>query len=349
MGASASQDVAADRYSTTRTIGHGTFGKVEAAIDTRSGAEVAVKTVELLDAQQRGLLPRLRMEIAALALLRGSAHVVQLVEVLASQTSVHIVLELISGGNLLQLIVREGALTQARARKHLRDVVAGLAHCHACGVCHRDIKPENLLIDAFGRVRLSDFGFAEVRRAGFAGAARSDAHGSASDGLLYATCGTPNYAAPEVFSGAGYDGFLADVWSCGVLLLVLLTGKMPFDHPSMRALLARIAAAEYTMPTSLSSDAKDLISKILEPDPSRRFTLRQVAQHPWLRSEAADDDAVQPEREPTEGAAAMAPRPTGQWQGADDVDEHVNAFGLLARSDLLDMTVLLAGPSLKSA
>ena len=338
MGASASRDASAHRYSTTRTIGQGSFGKVEAAIDTRTGAEVAVKTVELSDAQQHGLLPRLRMEIAALALLRGSAHVVQLVEVLSSQTSVHIVLELISGGNLLQLVEREGALTEAHAQRHLRDVVAGLAHCHACGVCHRDIKPENLLIDGSGRVRLSDFGFAEVRRSGFPGAARRDAHGSSSNGLLYATCGTPNYAAPEVFSGAGYDGFLADVWSCGVLLLVLLTGKMPFDHPSMRALLASIAAAEYTMPPGLSADAKDLISKMLEPDPSRRCTLRQVAQHPWLRSGAADDDAVLPER-----AAAIAP--TGQ--GADDV--HENAFGLLARSDLLDMSVLLSGPSLRSA
>ena len=117
----------------------------------------------------------------------------------------------------------------------------GVEYCHSKGVCHRDLKPENLLLDENGMLKISDFGLSALYD--------GDADGNNSRSqLLHTTCGTPNYVAPEVLADKGYDGRTADVWSCGVILYVLLAGFLPFDEPTMTALFRKIQSADFAYP-----------------------------------------------------------------------------------------------------
>merc|ERR1712196_745426 len=117
-----------------------------------------------------------------------------------------------------------------RACLFFAQLLRGLSHVHSRGVCHRDLKPENLLLDQRGVLRISDFGLAVWVQ----GSSRTDEHGGGhAKARLYTNCGTPHYAAPEVIAEGGYDGFIADVWSCGVVLYVMLCGKLPFEEPSL--------------------------------------------------------------------------------------------------------------------
>lgn len=155
-------------------------------------------------------------------------------QVLASKTHVYMVLELVTGGELFDRIVASGRLEEAAARIYFQQLVDGVAYCHERGVCHRDLKPENLLLDAAGRLKISDFGLSCLPEA----KGRSMA-------ALRTTCGTPNYVAPEVLRGEGYDGRAADVWSVGCILYVLVAGSLPFDEPQLCALFAAINSAKF--------------------------------------------------------------------------------------------------------
>lgn len=155
-------------------------------------------------------------------------------QVLASKTHVYMVLELVTGGELFDRIVASGRLEEAAARVYFQQLVDGVSYCHERGVCHRDLKPENLLLDASGRLKISDFGLSCLPEA----KGRSMA-------ALRTTCGTPNYVAPEVLRGEGYDGRAADVWSVGCILYVLVAGSLPFDEPQLGALFAAINSAKF--------------------------------------------------------------------------------------------------------
>ena len=146
-------------------------------------------------------------------------------------------LELVTGGQLLQKVSDE-RLDEPTARRYFQQLVTGLEYCHRQGVCHRDLKPENLLLDeATGDLKISDFGLSALYDSSF-----ESGDGTVSKGteLLHTSCGTPQYVAPEVLSEQGYDGFKADVWSCGVILFVLLAGYLPFEAPAMATLFNKI-------------------------------------------------------------------------------------------------------------
>lgn len=194
------------------------------------------------------------------------------------------VLEYIPGGELYNSIERKGRFPEPEARRYFQQIVAAVGYCHAHMVSHRDIKPENILLDEQNNIKLGDFGLSNVMR----------------DGHFFNTaCGSPNYAAPEVISGSLYCGPEADIWSCGVVLYALLAGALPFDDANMSVLFSKIKSAQYHLPHFLSDSVKDLLSRILTPDPMARITLAQVERHPWysisipiyLRiSESAEDD-----------------------------------------------------------
>ena len=140
------------------------------------------------------------------------------------------------------------------------------------GIAHRDLKPENLLLDGQDRLKISDFGLSNLQRSG----------GSQAT-LLQTVCGTPNYVAPEVLKEKGYNGFTADLWSCGVILFVMLAGYLPFDDPNMNALFNKIERGEFRMAKWFSPEVKDLITKMLVVDPEKRYNLDDVIAHPWFR------------------------------------------------------------------
>ncbi|KAG0461246.1 hypothetical protein HPP92_021543 [Vanilla planifolia] len=200
------------KYEVGRTIGEGTFAKVKFAQNTETGESVAMKVLDRATIIRHKMADQIKREISIMKLVRHP-HVVLLHEVLASRKKIYIILEFITGGELFDKIVHHGKLNENDSRKYFQQLIDGVDYCHNKGVCHRDLKPENLLLDSQGNLKISDFGLSALRGEGV--------------NLLRTTCGTPNYVAPEVLSHKGYDGAIADIWSCGVILFVLLAGYLP--------------------------------------------------------------------------------------------------------------------------
>jgi serine/threonine protein kinase len=142
-----------------------------------------------------------------------------------------------------------------------------LVHIHKEGIAHRDLKPENILLVNDGEdLKVADFGLSN----------------KLTDGAsLLTSCGSPNYASPEVIEGLPYDGPGADVWSCGVILFALLTRNLPFESDSLPVLFESIRTARFTLPDYLSSSTKDLIKRMLQVDPEKRIKTHELLSHPW--------------------------------------------------------------------
>ena len=188
-------------------------------------------------------------------------------------------MELITGGELFDEIIKETKFTEEKSRFYFQQLVEGVKFCHNKGVCHRDLKPENLLLDHEMNLKISDFGLSNLYESqNEAGTVSSRAL------LLHTTCGTPNYVAPEVLQDRGYDGCRADIWSMGVILYVLVAGCLPFDEPTMPVLFEKIKSAHYKFPANFSSELKDLIQSILVTDPSKRASIADIQDHPWYKN-----------------------------------------------------------------
>jgi serine/threonine protein kinase len=240
------------KYELGRTIGEGTFAKVKFAQNTETGESVAMKIVDRSTIIKRKMVDQIKREISIMKLVRHPC-VVRLYEVLASRTKIYIILEYITGGELFDKIVRNGRLSESEARKYFHQLIDGVDYCHSKGVYHRDLKPENLLLDSQGNLKISDFGLSALPEQGVT--------------ILKTTCGTPNYVAPEVLSHKGYNGAVADIWSCGVILYVLMAGYLPFDEMDLPTLYSKIDKAEFSCPSYFALGAKSLINRILDPNP----------------------------------------------------------------------------------
>ncbi|XP_071920548.1 CBL-interacting serine/threonine-protein kinase 23-like isoform X13 [Coffea arabica] len=198
-------------------------------------------------------------------------NVIRMFEVMASKTKIYIVLEFVTGGELFDKIATKGRLKEDEARKYFQQLINAVDYCHSRGVCHRDLKPENLLLDANGVLKVSDFGLSALPQQ------------VREDGLLHTTCGTPNYVAPEVINNKGYDGAKADLWSCGVILFVLMAGYLPFEESNLLSLYKKIFKAEFTCPPWFSSSAKRLVKRILDPNPQTRITIAELIENDWFK------------------------------------------------------------------
>lgn len=213
------------------------------------------------------------------------------------------------------LIVKSGRLSEPEARRYFRQLVDGVSYCHSQGVAHRDLKPENLLLDEHMTLKISDFGLSALYD-GEDGSSRSE--------LLHTTCGTPNYVAPEVLQNEGYDGRMADCWSVGVILYVLLAGFLPFDENTMSALFAKIKDADYAYPEWFSKLVIDLIDGILVANPSQRATLPVVKQHGWYLESAVGLSSAMEARNGKAGidAPSGAPAPAANHKVDNSVSAH---------------------------
>ncbi|PHT68482.1 CBL-interacting protein kinase 33 [Capsicum annuum] len=260
------------KYEIGRTIGEGTFAKVKFARNSETGEPVAIKILDKDKVLKHKMAEQLKREIATMKLIRHP-HVVQLYEVLASKTKIFIVLEFVTGGELFDKIVNHGRMHEKEARKYFQQLINAVDYCHSRGVYHRDLKPENLLLDASGNLKVSDFGLSALSQQ------------VRDDGLLHTTCGTPNYVAPEVLNDHGYDGTTADLWSCGVILFVLLAGYLPFDDSNLMNLYKKISAAEFSCPPWMSFGAMKLITRILDPNPMTRITIAEILEDEWFKKD----------------------------------------------------------------
>nr|XP_009790125.1 PREDICTED: CBL-interacting serine/threonine-protein kinase 8 isoform X5 [Nicotiana sylvestris] len=256
------------KYEVGRTIGEGTFAKVKFAQNTETGESVAMKVLDRTTIIKHKMVDQIKREISIMKLVRHP-YVVRLHEVIATRTKIYIILEFITGGELFDKIVHHGRLSEAESRRYFQQLIDGVDYCHIKGVYHRDLKPENLLLDSQGDLKISDFGL------------------SASPGegvnILKTTCGTPNYVAPEVLSHKGYDGAVADIWSCGVILYVLMAGYLPFDEVDLTTLYAKIERAEFSCPSWFPVGAKSLISRILDPNPQTRIRIEDIRNDEWFK------------------------------------------------------------------
>jgi 5'-AMP-activated protein kinase catalytic alpha subunit len=256
------------KYEIGRTIGEGTFAKVKFAQNTETGESVAMKILDRSTIIKHKMADQIKREISIMKLVRHP-YVVRLHEVLASRTKIYIILEFITGGELFDKIVHHGRLSEAEARRYFQQLIDGVDYCHSKGVYHRDLKPENLLLDSLGNMKISDFGLSALPEQGVS--------------MLRTTCGTPNYVAPEVLSHKGYKGAPADVWSCGVILYVLIAGYLPFDELDLTTLYSKIDKAEFSCPAWFPVGAKSLIQRILDPNPENRITIEQIRSDEWFQ------------------------------------------------------------------
>lgn len=258
------------RYELGRLLGQGTFAKVYYGRDLRSGESVAIKVIDKARLRRtEGMVEQLRREISIMRMVRHP-NVVGIREVLASRARVFVVMEYARGGELFAKVAR-GRLTEEHARRYFQQLVAAVGFCHGRGVAHRDLKPENLLLDEEGRLKVTDFGLAALPEQ------------LRQDGLLHTQCGTPAYVAPEVLRKRGYDGARADLWSCGVVLYVLLCGFLPFQHENYAKMYQKIFKAEYQVPPWVSGDARRLIVRLLVVDPAKRISIPEIMRTPWFK------------------------------------------------------------------
>lgn len=256
------------KYEIGRTIGEGTFAKVKFAQNTETGESVAMKILDRSTIIKHKMADQIKREISIMKLVRHP-YVVRLHEVLASRTKIYIILEFITGGELFDKIVHHGRLSEAEARRYFQQLIDGVDYCHSKGVYHRDLKPENLLLDSLGNMKISDFGLSALPEQGVS--------------MLRTNCGTPNYVAPEVLSHKGYNGAPADVWSCGVILYVLMAGYLPFDELDLTTLYSKIDRADFSCPAWFPVGAKSLIQRILDPNPEHRITIEQIRNDEWFQ------------------------------------------------------------------
>lgn len=264
------QQMQLGKYELGKTLGQGNFGKVIFAKNSETGQPFAVKVLDKSKIIHRNSTDQFKREIRTLKLLKHS-NIVRLYEVLASKSKIYMVLEYVNGGELFNRIASKGKLSEAQGRKIFQQLIDGVSYCHRKGVFHRDLKLENVLVDTKGNIKISDFGLSALPE-----------H-FRNDGLLHTTCGSPNYVAPEILANRGYDGAASDIWSCGVILYVILTGSLPFDDRNLSVLYHKIIKGETEVPKWLSKEAKNLIRRILDPNPITRITVADIKMDDWFR------------------------------------------------------------------
>lgn len=218
-------------------------------------------------------------------------NIVNTYDVFDSPSVLHLVLEMMKGGELFDVIADKGRLSEQQASQVMRDIITGVEYLHACDVVHCDIKPENILVKTKEHwpleVKLCDFGLSNFID-------RAVANSNGTDNTMQSQIGTPGYVAPEVVRREAY-GPPVDLWSCGVVLYVMLSGRMPFYGKNDVEILRRTADARYSFPdrewASISDGAKSLVKALLQADPTKRLTARAALQHRWLE-EPTNNSAV---------------------------------------------------------
>ncbi|KAI9175981.1 hypothetical protein H9P43_006345 [Blastocladiella emersonii ATCC 22665] len=252
-------------YGFVKTLGEGNFAKVKLAKHKLTGQEVAIKIIDKTQLDDKKL-QKLYREVRIMKLLHHP-NIVRLYEVIETKSTVFLVMEYSNGGELYDYLVVHGRMKEKEARAKFRQILSAVSYCHKKKVIHRDLKAENLLLDANLDVKIADFGFSNQYD---------------PDGKLDTFCGSPPYAAPELFQGRRYVGPEVDIWSLGVILYVLTTGCLPFDGKNLQEMRESVCRGKYRIPFYLSDSCEKLLRKFLVRDPTKRTSLDFLADDPWI-------------------------------------------------------------------
>jgi len=252
-------------YTFSKTLGQGNFAQVKLAKHKLTGLEAAIKIIDKTQLDEKKLA-KLHREVRIMKLLHHP-NTVKLYEVIETKHTLFLVLEYINGGELYDYLVAHGRMKEKDARAKFRQILNAVSYCHRKHVIHRDLKAENLLLNENFDIKVADFGFSNWFE---------------FEGQLDTFCGSPPYAAPELFQGRKYVGPEVDVWSLGVILYVLCTGCLPFDGKDLKEMREVVCRGRYKIPFYLSDPCEKLLRKFLVRDPTKRATLDHVADDAWL-------------------------------------------------------------------
>eukprot|EP00795_Rhopilema_esculentum_P016957 gene16957-8455_t len=253
-------------YDIEKTIGKGNFAVVKLGRHRITKSQVAIKIIDKSRLDQSNIT-KVRREVEIMKFLRHQ-HVLKLYQVMETSNMMYIVTEYASNGEMFAHIDKTGRLSEEEARRIFCQILSAVDYCHQRHVVHRDIKTENLLLDENMNLKIADFGFGNFFK--------DNEH-------LKSWCGSPPYAAPEIFEGKEYFGPEVDLWSLGVVLYVLVCAALPFDGTSFAEVRDHVLSGRFRVPYFMSSELEDLIKKILVKNPAQRYTIQQIKEHPWMQ------------------------------------------------------------------
>ncbi|XP_048824244.1 serine/threonine-protein kinase SIK2 isoform X1 [Lagopus muta] len=252
-------------YDIEGTLGKGNFAVVKLARHRITRSEVAIK---IIDKSQLDVvnLEKIYREVQIMKML-DHPHIIKLYQVMETKNMLYLVTEFAKNGEIFDYLASHGRLSESEARRKFWQILSAVEYCHNRKVVHRDLKAENLLLDNNMNIKIADFGFGNFYKSGEP---------------LTTWCGSPPYAAPEVFEGQQYEGPQLDIWSMGVVLYVLVCGALPFDGPTLPILRQRVLEGRFRIPYFMSEDCEHLIRRMLVLDPSKRLTIAQIKEHKWM-------------------------------------------------------------------
>ena len=316
------QPAFAGPYILGSTLGKGSRSKVKLATHHKTGKQVAVKMLNKKHLSQSPQnLQKVEQEIQLLKLI-DHPNVLRLLEVIHSSKYLFLVLEYIPGGELFQLLYKQ-RLSLEQAFKYFHTTLGAIEHIHGHNICHRDIKPENILVDEDGSLKVADFGMSSM---------------VPKDKLLTTSCGSPHYASPEVIQGRAYDGFKSDIWSLGVMYYGFCAGCLPFNHSNIQKLLQKVCTGVYSVPPAFPALLTDFISKMIELDPQKRYSIAELKQHDWWLEmcEKCNLDPTHGKGEPIPGLRPASPSSTTAGTAAKAASSHSDASNALEGLDELN-------------
>ncbi|XP_071484409.1 serine/threonine-protein kinase SIK1-like [Diadema antillarum] len=252
-------------YDIDRTIGKGNFAVVKLAQHRITKSQVAIKIIDKSRLDDSNL-EKVYREVQIMKML-SHPNVIKLYQVMETKSMLYLVTEYANNGEMFDYLDTHGRMTEKEAKKKFRQILSAVEYCHKRHVVHRDLKAENLLLDSSMNIKIADFGFSNFFTPGR---------------QLATWCGSPPYAAPEVFEGQEYDGPQLDIWSLGVVLYVLVCGALPFDANTLPQLKERVLAGKFRIPYFMSQECEHLIRHMLVINPAKRLTIEQIKSHQWL-------------------------------------------------------------------
>eukprot|EP00759_Apiculatamorpha_spiralis_P030863 PhF_6_TR32421/c0_g1_i1/m.48112 len=250
-------------YEVHKSIGTGTYSRVHHGVFTPTGGKVAIKMLDRRKMIKENVEEQFREEYQRVRSL-SHENVIYVQQIMFTKHHMYVVMEYVQGRTLFDKIMEKGKLSEDQARAYFKQIIAFLDYIHSKQFMHRNLTPHGILVDDNSNVlKVVDYTYCQQ-----------------VDTPCFTTCGSANYVAPEVLAETGYDKAV-DIWSAGVILAVMVSGFLPFDAPSMNALLDTIEAGQYKLSTSISVECTDLLKGIFNVDPAVRLNSDQIKQHPW--------------------------------------------------------------------